>query len=51
MMWLTSLGVVCCEGFVESWSIFLFDSSKMGQSFVQWLVSLPWYMQYEGLNV
>jgi hypothetical protein len=40
MVWLTSQGVVCYEGFVESWSIFLFDSRKMGQSLVRWSVSL-----------
>jgi hypothetical protein len=41
MVWLTSLGANCCEGFAESCSIFLFDSRKMGQSLVWWLVSLP----------
>jgi hypothetical protein len=46
MVWLTSLGVDCCGGFVESCAIFLFDSRKMGQSSVRWLVSLSWYMQY-----
>jgi hypothetical protein len=34
MVWLTSLADDCCEGFVESCSIFLFDSRKMGQSLV-----------------
>jgi hypothetical protein len=51
MMWLTSWGVDYCEGCAKSCSIFLFDSRKMGQSLVRWLVSLPWYIQYEGLNV
>jgi hypothetical protein len=36
--------VDCCEGFVESCSIFLFDSRKIGQSLVWWSVSLPWHM-------
>jgi hypothetical protein len=35
MVWLTSLGATCCGGCVESCSIFLFDSRKMGQSLVQ----------------
>jgi hypothetical protein len=51
MVWLTPLGANYCEGYVESCSIFLFNSKKMGQSLVQWLVSLPRNMQYEGLNV
>jgi hypothetical protein len=34
MVWWTSLGVDCCEAFVESGSIFFFDSMKMGQSLV-----------------
>jgi hypothetical protein len=42
MVWLTSLGTDCCKGFAESCSIFIFDSRKMGQSFMQWPVSLPW---------
>jgi hypothetical protein len=36
---------------LDSWSIFLLDSRNMGQYFEQWLVSLPWNMQYGGLNV
>jgi hypothetical protein len=51
MVWLTSLDVDCCEGCWVSWSIFLLDSRNMGQSFVRWLVPLPWNMQYGGLNV
>jgi hypothetical protein len=51
MVWLTSRGTICDEGFAESWSIFLFDSRKMGQSLVRLLVLVPWYMQYGGLNV
>jgi hypothetical protein len=51
MICLTSLGAICCEGWLDSWSIFLLDSRKMGQSFVRWLISLSWNMQYEGLNV
>jgi hypothetical protein len=34
MVWLTSLGVDCCEACTESWSIFFFESRKMGQSLV-----------------
>jgi hypothetical protein len=48
MVRLTSRGADCCEGCAESCSIFLFDSRKIGQSLVQWLVALPWYMQYGG---
>jgi hypothetical protein len=48
---LTSLGANYCKGCVESWSIFLFDSRKMGQSLVRWLVWVPWHMQYGGLTV
>jgi hypothetical protein len=48
MVWLTSLAIDCCYGFMESYSIFFFDSRKMGQSLVQWSVSLPLYMQYKG---
>jgi hypothetical protein len=51
MVWLTSLDDDCCGDCLESCSIFLFDSRNMGQSFVRWLVSLPWNMQYAGLNV
>jgi hypothetical protein len=51
MVWLTYLDVDCCEGFLESRSIFLVDSRNMGQSLMRWLVSLPWYMQYGGLTV
>jgi hypothetical protein len=51
MVWLTSLGVDCSRGCLESCFIFLLDSRNMGQSFVQWLVSLPWYMQYRRLNM
>jgi hypothetical protein len=51
MVCLTSQGADCCEGCVESCSIFLFNSRKMGQSLVWWLVSLPCNMQYKGLNV
>jgi hypothetical protein len=51
MVWLTSRGMDCCGGCVESCSIFLLDSRKMWQSLVRWLVSLPWNMQYGGLNV
>jgi hypothetical protein len=51
MVWLTSRGAVCCERFVESWSIFLFDSRKMEQSLVWWSILLPWYIQYSDLNV
>jgi hypothetical protein len=36
-------GADCCVGFTESCSIFLFDYRKIGQSLVQWLVSLSWY--------
>jgi hypothetical protein len=50
-VWLTSLGAICCEGWLDSWSIFLLDSRNMGKFFVRWLVSLPWNMQYEDLNV
>jgi hypothetical protein len=50
-VWLTSLGVDCCGGFSESYSIFFIDSRKMGQSLVRWSVSLQWYMQYRGLTV
>jgi hypothetical protein len=35
MVWLTSLDANCCEGYLESCSIFLLDSRNMGQSFVQ----------------
>jgi hypothetical protein len=35
MVLLTSLGADFCGGFVESCSIFLFNSSKMGQSLVR----------------
>jgi hypothetical protein len=38
------LGADCCEGCVESCCIFLFDSRKMGQSLVRWLISLSWNM-------
>jgi hypothetical protein len=41
MVWLTSLDDDCCEGCLESCSIFHLDSRNMGQSFVRWLVSLP----------
>jgi hypothetical protein len=51
MVWLTSVCVDCYVGCMESSSFFLLDSRKMGQSLVQWLVSLPWNVQYEGLNV
>jgi hypothetical protein len=51
MVRLTSRGADCCEGYAEACSIFLFDSRKMGQSLVRWLVSLQWYMQYGGLSV
>jgi hypothetical protein len=51
MVWLTSLDADCCRGYLESCSIFLLDSRNMGHSFMWWLVSLPWYIQYEGLNV
>jgi hypothetical protein len=51
MVWLTSLGVDCCDGFAESCYIFFFDSRKMGQSLVWLSVSLPWYMQYRGLTM
>jgi hypothetical protein len=50
-VWLTSLGAICCEGWLDSWLIFLLDSRNMGKFFVRWLVSLPWNMQYEDLNV
>jgi hypothetical protein len=50
-VWLTSLGAIFYEGWQDSWSIFLLDSRNMGQSFVRWLVSLSWNMQYGGLNV
>jgi hypothetical protein len=33
MVWLTSLDDICCEGSLESYSIFLLDSRNMGQSF------------------
>jgi hypothetical protein len=29
MVWLTSLGAVCYEGWIDSWSIFLLDSRNM----------------------
>jgi hypothetical protein len=51
IVWLTSLGAICCNGWLDSWSIFLLDSRNMGQYFEQWLVSLPWNMQYGCLNV
>jgi hypothetical protein len=51
MVWLTSLGVVCYEGWLDSWSIFLLDLRNMGQSFVRWLGSLSENMKYGGLNV
>jgi hypothetical protein len=51
MVWLTTLDADCCRGRSESYSKFLLDSRNMGQSFVRWLVSFPWYMQYKGLNV
>jgi hypothetical protein len=41
MVWLTSRGADYCEGCVESCSIFLFNSRKMGQSLVRWMVLLP----------
>jgi hypothetical protein len=44
MVWLTSLGNDCYEDFVKSYSIFFFDSRKMGQSLVRWSVLLSWYM-------
>jgi hypothetical protein len=34
MVWLTSLDDDCCEGCLNSCSIFLLDSRNMGQSFV-----------------
>jgi hypothetical protein len=34
MVWLTLLGADCCEGYMESCSIFLFYARNMGQSFV-----------------
>jgi hypothetical protein len=43
--------LICCEGCLESCSIFILDLRNMGQSFVRWLVSLPWYIQYGGQNV
>jgi hypothetical protein len=51
MVWLTSRGGDCYDDCAESCSIFLFDSRKIGQSLVRWLVLLPWYMQYRGLSV
>jgi hypothetical protein len=51
MVWLTSPSAICCEGWLDSWSIFLLDSRNMGQSFVRWLVLLPWNMQRRGLNM
>jgi hypothetical protein len=51
MVWLTSLGTDWCGGYLKSCSIFLLYSRKMGQSFVQWSVSLSWNMQYGGQNV
>jgi hypothetical protein len=51
MVWFTSLDDDCCGGWLASCSIFLLDSRNVGQSFVRWLVSLPWYIQYEDLNV
>jgi hypothetical protein len=39
-VWLTSFGADCCSGFVESCSIFLFDSKKMGQPLVRWSILL-----------
>jgi hypothetical protein len=50
-VWFTSLDDDCCGGWLESCSIFLLDLRNMEQSFVWWLVSLPWYMLYGGLNV
>jgi hypothetical protein len=47
----TSLDDDCCRSWLESCSIFLLDSRNIGQSFVRWLVSLPWDLQYEGLNI
>jgi hypothetical protein len=49
MVWLTSLDDDCYGGCLESFFIFLLDSRNMGQSFVRWLVSLLWNMQYGGL--
>jgi hypothetical protein len=49
MVWLTSLDDDCCGGCLDSYFIFLLDSRNMGQSFVQWLVSLSWNMQFIGL--
>jgi hypothetical protein len=43
--------LICYEGYLESCSIFLLDSRNMGQSFMWWLVSLLWYIQYGGQNV
>jgi hypothetical protein len=51
MVWLTSPSAICCEGGLDSWSIFLLDSRNMGQSFVRWLFLLPWNMQHKGLNL
>jgi hypothetical protein len=51
MVWLTSLDADCYGGCLESCSIFLLDSRNMGHSLVRWLVSLPLYIQYVGLNV
>jgi hypothetical protein len=36
---------------MDSCFMFCLVSRKMGQSFVRWLVSRPWYMQYEGFMV
>jgi hypothetical protein len=40
MVWLTSLDDDCCEGYLESCSIFPLGSWNMGQSFMRWLVLL-----------
>jgi hypothetical protein len=41
MVWLTSLGVDCGRGCLESCAIFVLDSRNIGHSFVRWFVSLP----------
>jgi hypothetical protein len=41
MMWLTSLGADCGEGWFDPWSIFILDSRNMWQSLVRWSVLLP----------
>jgi hypothetical protein len=51
MVWLTSLDDDCSKGYLKSYSIFLLDLRKIGQSFMRWLVSLPRNMQYRGLKV